>query len=82
MYKKGSIYKVIFLDHESEAGIMPHEINVQKKIEVEFVGKLLAEFDGYLVFVVWECPEGNDIYRIVKSCIIKIDELGVINDER
>ena len=81
MYKKNSIYKVTFLDHESESGVMPNEIDVKKKIEVEFVGKLLAEFDGYLVFVVWECPEGNDIYRIVKSCIIDITELVVPKNE-
>ena len=71
-YKKfvGEKIEVIFLDHESEAGVEDRLCNVEKSLEVIVFGKFMGETKDYVVVAPWVCEDGNDIYRILK-CTIK-----------
>ena len=70
-YKKfvGEKIEVIFLDHESEAGVEDRLCNVEKSLEVIVFGKFMGETKDYVVVAPWVCEDGNDIYRILKCCI-------------
>jgi len=70
-YKKfvGKKIEVIFLDHESEAGVEDRLCNVEKSLEVNLYGKFLGETKDYVIVAPWVCEDGNDIYRILKCCI-------------
>jgi len=71
MFKKNHVYELIFLDHELNNSLTEKEAKEYKPISVKLIGKILEEFDDYVVVVTWDCPECVDIYRIVKSCIKK-----------
>ena len=71
MFNLNKYYDLEFLDHELDSGVELKNAMIYKSINVKLVGKVIEEFDDYIVVVTWDCPECVDIYRIVKSCIIK-----------
>jgi hypothetical protein len=71
MFKLNSYYDLEFLDHELDSNLTPKEATKYKSIKVKLVGKVIKEFDDYIVVTTWDCPECVDVYRIIKSTIIK-----------
>ena len=71
MFKMNQVYELDFLDHELDNNLDLKEALEYKPINVTVIGKVIEEFDDYIIVVVWDCPECVDIYRIVKSCIKK-----------
>jgi len=71
-YKKyiGKKVEILFLDHESEAGVEDRICLTEKSLEVILFGKFLGDTKDYIVIAPWVCEDGNDIYRILK-CAIK-----------
>lgn len=71
MFKIGSVYVLEFLDHELDSGISLKDAKTYKPVMVKLIGKVIKEFSDYVVICTWDCPECVDIYRIVKSTILK-----------
>jgi hypothetical protein len=71
MFKLNSYYDLEFLDHELDNNLTHKEAKIYKPIKVRLVGKVVKEFDDYIVVVTWDCPECVDVYRIIKSTILK-----------
>ena len=70
MFKINKVYKIDFLDHELDNSISMKEALEYKKIDVQLIGKVIKEFDDYIVLSTWKSTEDVDIYRIVKSTIL------------
>ena len=60
-----------FLDHELDSNIELKDAKTYKPIKVKLIGTVIEEFSDYVVICTWDCPECVDIYRIVKSTILK-----------
>ena len=77
MFKINKTYQLEFLDHEMDNDSTLANAFTYKEIKVKLIGKVLAEFDDYIVVSTWDCPENITIYRIIKSCIIKHKQIKV-----
>lgn len=71
MFRINNYYDLEFLDHELDNNLSKKDATTYKSISVRLVGKVIKEFDDYIVVVTWDCPECVDVYRIIKSCIVK-----------
>ena len=73
-YKKflGKTVEVSVLDHEYETGVDIKLVCAEKNLEAKIYGVLTCENTDYIVVSSWVCSEGNDVYRLLKSCIKNI----------
>jgi hypothetical protein len=78
MFRLNNFYVLEFLDHELDNNLSLKEATTYKSISVRLVGKVIAEFDDYIVVVTWDCSECVDVYRIVKACITKQKHLKTL----
>lgn len=77
MFKIGSVYELEFLDHELDSNIELKDALKYKPVKVKLIGKVVKEFSDYIVVVIWDCPECVDVYRIIKSTILKKKKIKV-----
>jgi len=70
-YKKfiGKKVEVKFLDHEQESNVDIKHACIEKSLEVTIYGIMNCDNKDYVVISSWVCPEANDVYRVLKSCI-------------
>ena len=79
MFKLDSVYVLEFLDHELDSGISLKDAKTYKPIKVKLIGKVIKEFSDYVVICTWDCSECVDIYRIIKSTILKKKKVKIQN---
>jgi hypothetical protein len=77
MFKLNKFYDLEFLDHELDNNLTHKDAMKYKPIKVRLIGKVIKEFSDYIVVVTWDCPECVDVYRIIKSTIIKKKEVKI-----
>lgn len=68
----GKIVEVTILDHEQESNVDQKDLDRNKSVEVKVYGQVSAICDDFVVVCPWICDDGNDVYRLLKKCILKV----------